>query len=206
MADATRSHTKVSRLDWIEAALSALGETPIDSLRVLTLATDLDVSRSSFYWYFDDLADLQGELLATWERNTRSIIERSRREAPTIIAVILGVFECWADQRLYDAQLDLAVRDWGRRNPTIGTRVAAADDERLDAVTAMFARHGFADNDAVVRARLLYHSQVGYYALGTDEPMATRLGYLPYYLEALADCSPTTAELAVFEEFLGTTR
>ncbi len=199
---AAPAHTKVTRDDWVTAALEALDEVAIDELKVLTLAQGLSLSRSSFYWYFEELPELQAELLARWEVNTRSIVERTERHAPSINAACLGVFECWADESLYDARLDLAVRDWGRRDPDVAQRVQTADDQRVAAVAAMFSQHGFADADALVRARLLYHSQVGYYAVGTDEAMAIRLGYLPYYLRSMTGEEATTEELASFAEFV----
>ena len=104
-------HTKVTRDEWVAAALGSLGEVAIDELRVLSLAERLSISRSSFYWYFDDLRGLQDELLTRWEGNTRSIVERTERQAPTITTACLGVFECWADGSLYDAGLDLAVEE-----------------------------------------------------------------------------------------------
>ena len=67
--------------------------------------------------------------------------------------------ECWADEQSYNPILDLAVRDWGRRDAAIATRVQRADEQRLLALIEMFARHGFDDSEALVRARLLYHSQ-----------------------------------------------
>ncbi len=193
-----RVHTKVTRQEWLEAALAALEHEPLDQLRVQSLAKGLDVSRSSFYWYFESPEALQTELLAVWERNTTSIVERTKRETETIVASCLGVFECWTDPDLYHSTLDLAVRDWGRRDGSIAARVAAADVARLQALALMFERHGFESADAVVRARLLYHSQVGYYALGTNEPLADRLAYLPYYLEAMTSSAPTAAELEAF--------
>ena len=199
---AAPAHTKVTRDDWVAAALDALGEVAIDELKVLALAQGLSISRSSFYWYFEDLPELQAELLTRWEVNTRSIVERTERSAPTINAACLGVFECWADESLYDAQLDLAVRDWGRRDPEIARRVHAADEARVAAVAAMFAHHGFEEDDALVRARLLYHSQVGYYAVGTDEAMAIRLGYVPYYLRSMTGEEPSQEELARFADFV----
>ena len=66
----------------------------------------------------------------------------------------------------------------------------------------MFAAHGFEADDALVRARLLYHSQVGYYAVGVDEPMHVRVGYLPYYLQSMTGEVPTTSELEAFVEFV----
>lgn len=196
--------TKATRDDWIQAAVDRLTVEPIDQLKILSLAGDIGVSRSSFYWYFDDPAELRQELLERWQHNTTSIVERSCRRTDTPVAACLAVFECWADSSAYDAALDLAVRDWGRRDTAVAAQVADADATRLEALTVMFGRHGFDDVESLVRARLLYHSQVGYYAVGTAESMQTRLSYVDYYLDALAGTRPTKAELAGFKHFLGT--
>jgi len=74
-------HTKASRGDWIDAALRALADQPTDQLRILVLADTLGVARSSFYWYFADRDELFEALLAIWERNTRSIVDRGGRSA-----------------------------------------------------------------------------------------------------------------------------
>ncbi len=94
----------------------------------------------------------------------------------------------------------------GRRDAAIATRVQRADEQRLLALTEMFARHGFHDAEALVRARLLYHSQVGYYAARTSEPTETRLAYVPHYLQAMTGTEATTEELAHFEAFLLSTQ
>lgn len=202
MRRAPLPHAKVTRHDWVEAARSALADHPIDQLKVLVLADTLGVARSSFYWYFTDRDELLGALLELWEHNTECIVERSGRPAGSVAAACLGVFECWADQRLYDPVLDLAVRDWGRRDDAVAVRVERADELRLEALTAMFARHGFEAAEALVRARLLYHSQVGYYAAATSEPVQTRLGYVPHYLRAMTGTDATADELAAFTDFL----
>lgn len=199
---ATLPHTKVTRDDWVAAAIAAVDERPIDSLKVAVLADTLGVSRSSFYWYFTDRRDFFDAVLAVWDVGTRSIVERAERPADTIAAACLGVFECWADRRLYDPALDLAVRDWARRDTAVAELVHAADQARTTALTAMFRRHGYPAADAVVRARLVYHSQVGYYAVGTSEPTRQRLDFLPHYLRAMTGSDATASELAEFARLL----
>jgi AcrR family transcriptional regulator len=195
-------HSKVSRAEWIEAALATLRSEGIDQVRVLTLAQRLEVKRSSFYWYFQSRQDLLNELIGAWSaRNTSSIVERASRPAATITAAVLGIFECWTDDRFFDPKLDFAVRAWASRDVSIEAVVVSADQTRLDAIDAMYARHGF--DDSMVRARVLYYTQVGYYALGIDEPINVRLGLAPSYLRALTGQDATTSELADFATFLG---
>ncbi|MCP3911783.1 MAG: hypothetical protein GY713_12610 [Actinomycetia bacterium] len=80
--------------------------------------------------------------------------------------------------------------------------MAAADRHRQDALTEMFAGQGFERAEAIVRARLVYRSQVGRYAVGTEEPISTRLGHLPHYLRARTGTTPTRANIAAFEAVL----
>jgi len=196
------SHTKVSRANWIDAAVAALIEEGLDHVKVMSMAQRLGVSRSSFYWYFEDRESLLDELLNIWTLNTTSIVDRSRRDADDIIDAVLGVFECWSDKRLFNPQLDFAIRDWARRDDKVHVMVATADEARVDAISTMFTVHGYDASDSVVRARMLYHSQVGYYAVESDEPTEVRLYYLPYYLRAMTGVEPTGSQLTHFAKFI----
>ena len=202
IAPITSSHGKASRTEWLDAALDTLRNDGIDQVRVLTLAQRLGVNRSSFYWYFKSRENLLDQLIGAWSaRNTASIVERARRPAATITAAVLGIFECWTDERFFDPKLDFAVRAWATRDVAIEAAVVGADQTRLDAIDAMYARYGF--DDSLVRARVLYYTQVGYYALGVDEPISVRLGHTPAYLRVLTGHEASSRELAAFGTFLG---
>lgn len=202
-SDATASVARVTRRDWLDAALAALVADGVEGVRVLVLAERLGVSRSGFYWHFSDRDDLLACLLDHWrETNTAAIVERAARPASTIVRAVLNVFECWADERLFDPALDFAVRDWARRDEDVRRAVAEADAERLSAIGAMYRRHGFAEGEALVRARVLYMMQVGYYVLEIREPVKTRLSHLAAYLRSFTGTEPDAAELADFRAFV----
>jgi hypothetical protein len=71
-------------------------------------------------------------------------------------------------------------------------RVDAADAARIEAVTAMFARHGYAPAEADARARILYFMQLGYHALDVREPIDTRLSRVAPYLKGFTGVEPDT--------------
>lgn len=200
-ADDAQRRPKASRAEWIAAGKQALLDQPIEQMKVLVLAKRLGVARSSFYWYFADRQGFLDALLDEWLANTRSIVARAERDSATITQACLCVFECWADPQLFDELLDRAVRDWGRRDPAIAVRVRAADDERVDALTQMFLRHGYERTDAAVRARLLYHSQIGYQTVEVREPLEARFALLPTYVHAMTGLHADASELAKFEAF-----
>jgi AcrR family transcriptional regulator len=195
----TPPHSRITRDDWLRAAREALVADGIDRVRIATLAEQLDVARSSFYWYFRDRDDLTAALLDEWElHNTASLIERAELPADTITGALLHVFECWADPRLFDVQLEFAVRAWARTDDEVRTRLAAADARRIDAFVALHRRFGYDGNEAVVRSRVQYHSQIGMYALGVDEPTSERLRMLPTYLRVFTGVDASKADLAAF--------
>jgi len=57
----------------------------VEKVKVLTLAERLDVSRSSFYWYFKSRQELLDSLLELWEAtNTAAIVRQTKAPAKTI--------------------------------------------------------------------------------------------------------------------------
>jgi len=194
---------KVTRRDWIDLALRTLICDGIESVRVLTLGQKLGVSRSSFYWYFDSRQDLLDQLLAHWhDTNTTAIVERARRPSETIIMGVMNVFECWADERLFDPRLDFAIREWARRSDDVRRMIDKADDDRLTAIRDMYRRHGYDDEDAFIRARVLYYMQIGYYVLDLKEPVEARVSHLAAYLRSFTGLEPSEADVAHFMRFI----
>ncbi len=196
-------NTKVTRTQWLDLALKTLIAEGVDGVRILPLAQHLGVSRSSFYWYFESRQDLLDQLLDHWrETNTRGLVERARRPAATIVRAVLNLFECWADERLFNPQLDFAIRSWARRSRSVRRSVDRADDERLSAIRDMYVRHGYDGEDAFIRARVLYYMQIGYYMLEVREPMAVRFSHLEAYLRSFTGRNPTADDIESFRAFL----
>nr|WP_276601180.1 MULTISPECIES: TetR/AcrR family transcriptional regulator [unclassified Nannocystis] len=64
---ATRGRRLVTREDWADAALAALGERGLAGVAVEPLARALGVTKGSFYWHFKDRRELVAAALARWE-------------------------------------------------------------------------------------------------------------------------------------------
>lgn len=200
--DDAQSIGKSTKEDWLNLAIDALIYEGIDQVKVQVMAKKLGVSRSSFYWFFESIQDLQDQLLNHWlTRNTGSIIERAMRPASNITKAVLAVFECWVDIRLFDPNLDIAIRYWGRRDPRVRSIVEQADQQRVDALTRMFERYGIVHDEALVRARVLYFTQIGHYTLEVREPLDLRLSRLRSYLLTFIGSEPDAREMEAFIRF-----
>lgn len=195
----SESAKRTTREDWLNLAKDILVSEGVGNIKVMVLAQRLEVSRSSFYWFFKSRRDLLDQLLHYWEhKNTASIVERAKRPSHSITEAVLNVFECWVDEQLYDPGLDFAVREWARRSPKVRGLVDKADNERVMAVAGMFERHGYERTEAFIRARVLYFMQVGYYALELREPMDLRLSYLEAYIRSFTGTDASARELNRF--------
>lgn len=195
-------NVKVTREDWLNLARDVLINEGVENIKILPLSEQLNVSRSSFYWYFKNRADLLNALLAEWEaRNTNTILVQCDRPSSDINEAVCNFFRCFVDPDLFDQRLDFAVREWARRDPSVRARIDAADEARLRALTSVFQRHGFSEYDADARARVVYFMQLGYHALELREPMTLRLQRARGFLRAFTGLEPTERVLTDFEVF-----
>ena len=193
---------RASRDDWIDLALRLLARHGVAAVSVLDLSERLGVSRSSFYWHFRSRNSLLDALLQRWETlNTGSIIRQAEAPAETITEAVCNLFRCWVDAALFSPRLDMAVREWARGSEMARQRLDQSDRDRTAAIEAMFIRYGYVPAEALVRARVLYTMQIGYYALDLREPMEARLMLAPRYLETFTGVKPREAELAAFRAY-----
>ncbi len=193
---------KVTRQDWLNAAMDVLISDGVERVKILTLADRLKVSRSSFYWYFRDRADLLGALLDHWDRtNTAALVAQANAPADTITAAVCNVFRCVVNPALFNISLDFAVRDWARRSGEVRKVLLRSDERRILALQAMFQRFDYSETDALIRARVLYYMQNGYNDADLKEPIEERMRVLPHYLYAFTGVHPLAKEISEFRAY-----
>lgn len=184
---------------WLDAAYDLLLEGGVDAVKILPLAQRLGQSRTSFYWHFKDRKALLEALIQRWESlNTDHLVARAQAYAEDIGEACFNLFDCWLDNRLFDTQLELAIRAWANADSALKLRVDAADEQRLTAVQAMFERFGYTGPVAQVRAMTLLFTQHGYMALGKVETDAERVARMPAYIEVFTGQRPSARQLQRF--------
>lgn len=201
MDNADKSHGRgpgrTTREDWVRIALDTLISEGVENVKVLVLAEKLDCARSSFYWYFKNRAELLDSLLDHWQStNTRALVQAASQPADSINYALGQLFASWIGAGSFDTRLDFAVRDWARRSGTVRRAVDISDTARIDAITGMFSRFGFASDEAAIRARIIYYTQIGYDALDQRETWEDRIERGYNYLFCMTGQTPTKAEVA----------
>jgi len=179
----TPDRKQLQRFDWLQRALDVFVSAGIDAVRITRLADDLGVTRGSFYWHFENREDLIDALVGYWKDKNTAAITKSVSNATDLADGIFRFFETCIDAALFDPRLDLAIREWSRRSTKIRKLVDREDAARIDALQDFYARFNYPMPAALIRARVLYYSQIGFYALEIEEPLNTRLGYTESYFE-----------------------
>lgn len=184
---------------WLDAAYQVLITSGVEAVKVMPLAQSLGLSRTSFYWHFPDREALLAGLVTRWQsRNSANLLARTEAPAATVTEAVLNLFDCWITPDLFDAALEFAVRNWSLTDARLAETLSVEDTQRLEALRAMFARFGFAPDQADIRARTIYLTQIGYIAMRTAEPRALRLQRMPAYVEAFTGQAPSAEEVATF--------
>src|SRR5262245_11032375 len=192
----TGARTRLSREDWVEAALEAIAEGGLAAVAVVPLAERLGATKGSFYWHFRNREALVEAALAAWEQTTTS--------------VVIGEVEAASgDPRrqlrlLFKRVTDLAARDRielallaTADHPTVERVLERVTRRRIEFAATLFQRLGFSAADAKRRALLAYSAYLGYTQLVHATPQllprtqAARHAYLDDVLAAMT--SPPNA-------------
>lgn len=185
---------------WLQAAHDALLESGVEAVKILPLAKRLRLSRTSFYWFFKDREELLAALLERWrDKNTGNLVRQSEAYAESIAEAMLNVFDCWFDDDLFDSRFEFAMRSWALQSDEILAEVREADQQRMDALRAMFERFGRDALSADVRARTTYLIQIGYISMQTKEDIAVRMARIPQYVEIFTGEAPQQREMNRFQ-------
>jgi AcrR family transcriptional regulator len=162
------------RGDWIEAAMRALAAGGPDAVRVEALAKELGVSKGGFYWHFDDRQTLLEETLDAWERAGTDDVIASVDEGPDDPrARLRRLFELAPTAKGLFA-VELALRDWSRRDPDVATRLRRVDDRRMAYLRLQFGQFCADEGETEARAMLAYSLFVGSYFFSAGHGERTR--------------------------------
>jgi AcrR family transcriptional regulator len=177
--------TLTPRSSWIEEGLRALAAGGPDAVRIEVLARGLGVSRGGFYWQFEDRRALLEEILDTWERlGVDEVIERVESAGGDARAKLrrLSGLAGSSDEPL---RIDLAVRDWARREQTVANRLRRVDNRRMDYLRSLFGAFCPDEADVEARCMVFYSLWIGSHFIAADHGPRSRADVLKLALRRL---------------------
>jgi AcrR family transcriptional regulator len=193
MDQAMAPPTRTPRGRWIEEGLRALAVGGPDAVRVDALAKTLGVTRGGFYWHFGDRRALLDEMLDAWERTSvREAIERVDAEGGDARARLRRLFAL-ASSRGDLLPIDLAVRDWSRREQAVAGRLRRVDNQRMDYLRSLFADFCPDADDVEARSTLVLAVWIGNHFMAADHGARSRAQVMGLIMKGvLADPVPST--------------
>jgi AcrR family transcriptional regulator len=176
-----REGSRLGRQVWLDTARQMLIDDGVERVRIERIADKLGITRGGFYWHFKDRKALLDELVRDWEKtNTEAFIAAIEEAPANFESRILRLFTLWIEG-IFDADLEVAVRNWARTSKAVTNAIQRADIQRLRFLETLFAAAQFSAQEANVRARVLYYTQIGYYAVGEHITREERLAVAPLY-------------------------
>jgi AcrR family transcriptional regulator len=165
--------TRTPRGSWIDAGLRALAAGGPDAVRIELLAQELGVTRGGFYWHFDGRDAFLQEMLDTWERrSTDEALARVQREGGDARDKVwrAGMFT-FSKQLL---PIDLAVRDWARRDQSVAKRLRRVDNKRIEYLRSMIGTFCTDPEEVEARSMLLFSLAIGNHFVAADHGALSR--------------------------------
>jgi AcrR family transcriptional regulator len=149
---------RLTKSDWIRHGLWTLAKDGPNALKVGPMSTKLKVSRGSFYWHFQNIADFRSQLLRSWQEvSTDQVIQDldAREAEPGRLKHLTR--RAFGGTR----NLDRAIRSWAAEDTDVAGIVASVDGRRVAGLAKLLAEAGVEGERALHRAAFLYWAYLG---------------------------------------------
>ena len=171
---------RTPRSTWVEEGLRALAAGGPDAVRIEPLARALGVTRGGFYWHFDDRRALLDEMLDTWERvGVDDVIARVEADASNgdARARLRRLFELGSESDEI-LRMELAIRDWARRDKGVAQRLRRIDNRRMDYMRSLFGAFCPDADEVEARCMLAFSLWIGNHFLAAGHDGRSRADVL----------------------------
>jgi AcrR family transcriptional regulator len=175
--------TRTPRSRWIDQGLRALAAGGPDAVRIESLAEALGVTKGGFYWHFKNRQALLEEMLDTWEKaGTEEVIARVESQPADPRTKLQELFDLAPSA---DFRVELALRDWSRRDSDVAERLDRVDNRRTEWLRSLFGQFCVDEDDADARSMLAYSLLIGSYFIAAQHGDKTRSQVLQLAVDRL---------------------
>jgi|SRR5579872_1327331 len=196
----TRGGRRLSRQDWIAAALSAIAEGGLAAVAVEPLAVRLYASKGSFYWHFANRDALIEAALADWEQRYTAEVTAANAAAAVGLAAVAPADRL---RQLIERVTTIAETDSvaaaltaNATHPLVAPVLDRVTAHRIGYTAGLFREMGFTPERARYRSLLAYSAYLGHAELARSaaralpQGAAARRAYLDHVLAVLTSTEP----------------
>jgi len=160
---------RLTRDDWITAALGAIADGGLAAVSVEPLAARLGTTKGSFYWHFENRDALLDAAIRRWEKETTTDVAAqvtAAHDGPAsqFRRLAAAVIERVEQDRVGPALLASAA------HPVVAPALERVTAARLNVIATVLRRLGFPPAQARRRALLAYSAYLGHGQLAHSTP------------------------------------
>lgn len=159
----TERPSRLSAVDWANAALDVIADDGVAAVAVEPLARRLGVTKGSFYWHFPSREALLSAALERWEAMEQETVFGKLEAFPEPRERLKALFQLVAHElkphKIYSELLKAL------DHPVVQPVLARVSQRRMDYLAASFRQAGMPRLEAINRARLTYAAYVGFLQL-----------------------------------------
>ncbi|MCD2442021.1 TetR/AcrR family transcriptional regulator [Agromyces sp. SYSU K20354] len=148
------ARARTPRSTWIRAGLTALEEGGPDAVRIEALAKRLGVTKGGFYGYFTGREELLTEMLDAWEREAANAVIDEVEAGNGDAYERLQSLSRSVQERDGIIGLELAIREWARRDPSVAERIRRVDRARVGYLHALLLEATGDEQEAIASAAI----------------------------------------------------
>lgn len=188
-AGAGQTSTRLSREDWLSAALRQIAERGLAGVSIAELADSLDVTTGSFYWHFTSREELIEAALDRWETERIDVIESLREIGDPRLRLERLVTDVFRNR---DRGALFAALQASASDPRVAGRLRRTTQRRLAFLLQTYRELGYPMSQARNAALALYSLYTGLWEVirtlpASDEHAIAgeRLGEYAQYLRTV---------------------
>lgn len=169
---------RTPKVRWVEEGLHVLAHSGVDAVRVEVLAKRIGVTKGGFYGYFADRDALLTDMLDTWEREAVDQV-LDQVDQPGIDArtkARMAGLLTFSSNRLLP--IDLAIRDWARRDDAVAERLRRVDNRRMALLRRTIGEVCDDPDEVEARSLLAFCAVIGEHFLAADHDGRSRTDVL----------------------------
>jgi AcrR family transcriptional regulator len=177
---------RTPREAWVRAGLRALADGGPAEVRVELLAESLGVTKGGFYGQFSNRNELLDEMLETWAAavvdQVIDEVESAGGDARAKLERLFHIAEAGGAELI---KVDLAIRDWARRDATAAKHLRRVDERRMEYMRSLFGELCFDEGEVEARCLLVFSLFIGSSFVATGHRGHTRAEVLDLALAQL---------------------
>jgi AcrR family transcriptional regulator len=142
---------RLSREEWIDAAIDLIASEGIEALRLDVLALRLKVTKGSFYWHFPDRDALLEAIVETWrQRMTSEIAAYLALEVGTPLGRLKRLIRLSISPRpdVPGGPLESSLRELARNDTRVEAIIREVDAQRIAFVQSLYVGIGLSGAEA----------------------------------------------------------